>query len=289
MPEVRARAPFVIVLARRMCQFRTPSLHSNEKLEKCNICGRDCRFKCRCSVRKRLSFRNGSTITVASTTQRSLGPKLQLGPHIREAPPRLLRMTRQELTPSVTPPKAELRGDRRSQAGAWERENSSRKLTIFAVSRKCEGLMTVDYQHTQKAPLIWLLQLPIIALLAFAWVCRSEPVLVLILASVAVLLFLVSLCFGYMTVRDEGDKLAVRYGPLPLFRTHVAYAWISSAERGRSSILDGWGIHWLPGRGFTYNLWGFDCVRLVVRGKTVRVGSDDVDDLVDFLNSRIEQ
>ena len=147
----------------------------------------------------------------------------------------------------------------------------------------------MDYQHTQKAPLRWLLQLPIIALLAFAWVCRSEPALVLILASVAVLLFLASLSFGYLTVRDEDDKLAVRYGPMPLFRTHVAYASISSAERGRSSILDGWGIHWFPGRGFTYNLWGFDCVQLVVRGKTVRVGSDDVDNLVDFLNSRIEQ
>jgi hypothetical protein len=147
----------------------------------------------------------------------------------------------------------------------------------------------VDYQHTQKAPLRWFLQIPIVALLAFAWGCRSEPVLVLILVSVAVLLFLVSLCFGYLTVQDEGESLAIRYGPLPLFRTRVAYATVSSAERSRSSIIDGWGIHWLPGRGFTYNLWGFDCVRLVAQGKTIRVGSDDVENLVDFLNSRIER
>jgi hypothetical protein len=152
-----------------------------------------------------------------------------------------------------------------------------------------ERTQEVEYQHTQRAPLHWLLLLPVAALAGFAWACRAEPALVLILASVAVLLLLVSLCFGYLTVRDEGDRLAVRYGPLPVFRMHVDYAAISSVERSRSSILDGWGVHWLPGRGFTYNLWGFDCVRLVVRGKTIRIGTDDVDNLVDFVSSRVKR
>ena len=146
----------------------------------------------------------------------------------------------------------------------------------------------MDYQHTQKAPLCWIIQLPILVVLTSAWLCRSEPALVLILLFVALLLLLVSLSFGNLTVRGNGERLAIRYGPLPLFGTDIAYAKISAAERSRSSILDGWGIHWLPGRGLTYNLWGFDCVRLVVRGRTIRIGSDDADTLAEFLNLRIE-
>jgi hypothetical protein len=164
--------------------------------------------------------------------------------------------------------------------------NAKRNRVATSVGGRMGAL---DYQHTQRSPLRWLLVLPGAALLALAWTCRAEPTLALIVVSVAILLLLLSFCFGYLTVRDEGDRLAVRYGPLPLFRTHVDYAAISSVERSRSSILDGWGIHWIPGRGFTYNLWGFDCVRLVCGGKTIRIGTDDVDNLVDFLNNRMER
>ena len=145
----------------------------------------------------------------------------------------------------------------------------------------------VDYQHTQKAPLHWFIKFPSLAILALAWGFRAEPVLALILISVALLLFAIALCFGTLTVEDDGDALAIGYGPLPLFRARFAYTAIASAQKDRTSILDGWGVHWFPGRGLTYNLWGFDCVRLVVQGKTIRIGSDDVDNLVQFLNSRI--
>ena len=152
-----------------------------------------------------------------------------------------------------------------------------------------EGLYVVEYQHTQKAPLRWMIQLAVIVMLALAWIWWSEPALALILISVALVLLLVSFSFGSLTVRGDGEGLVIRYGPLPLFRTEIAYASISAAERSRTSILDGWGIHWLPGRGLVYNLWGFDCVRLVVRGRTIRIGSDDADNLADFLNDQIER
>ena len=56
-------------------------------------------------------------MTIVPATRQFLGPKLRLGPHIREA---LLRMTRQEVTLSVTPPK---------QIG--ERRVSIQSLTIL--------------------------------------------------------------------------------------------------------------------------------------------------------------
>jgi hypothetical protein len=94
-------------------------------------------------------------------------------------------------------------------------------------------------------------------------------------------------CFRSLTVADDGDRLTIRFGPVPLFRTSIPYADMTGVEAGKSTVIDGWGIHYVPGRGWTYNLWGFGCV-VVYRGKTIiRIGSDDVENLVDFLNRRI--
>ena len=106
--------------------------------------------------------------------------------------------------------------------------------------------------------------------------------------AVALMLILFGMAFAQLTVQDEGEFLAIRYGPLPLFHRRIPYADIRSVEPGRSSFIDGWGIHWFPGRGWTYNLWGLDCAELSVAGRTVRIGSDDVDNLVRFLQSKIK-
>jgi hypothetical protein len=36
----------------------------------------------------------------------------------------------------------------------------------------------------------------------------------------------------------------------------------------------------------TYNLWGFDCVKLTLGQKIVRVGTDDAENLAKFLRER---
>ncbi len=142
------------------------------------------------------------------------------------------------------------------------------------------------YAHTQKAPLHWLLYPPSLILLVTAWLNRGEPMVALLMLAVAALLMATAFSFQRLTIRDEGAWLAIRYGPLPVFRTRIAYAEISSVEPGQTSWIDGWGIHWIPGRGYTYNLWGFRCAKLLVRNRTVRVGSDDVEALVGFLKTK---
>ena len=54
---------------------------------------------------------------------------------------------------------------------------------------------------------------------------------------------LLASAFHQLTVEDQGDHLAIRFGPLPLFRRKVRYAEIEKVEVGRTLILDGWGIH----------------------------------------------
>ena len=120
-----------------------------------------------------------------------------------------------------------------------------------------------------------------------AWVGRDESGVVLSTLGVAGTLVMVALMFKQLTVRDEGECLAIRYGPLPVFRKLIPYSKMESVEQGRSAIVDGWGIHWIPGRGFTYNLWGRDCAILMVEGRVFRIGSDDAEDLVAFLRGKV--
>ncbi|MCL4205313.1 MAG: hypothetical protein KJ000_22750 [Pirellulaceae bacterium] len=153
--------------------------------------------------------------------------------------------------------------------------------------------MSIDaeptYEHTQRGPLFLILLAAVIGVLAVAWILRAEPGAVVAMLILAGILLLVCLMFKHLTVRDEGDRLAVRYGPLPIFRRRIPYAEIAAADPDRTSWIDGWGIHWVPGRGYTYNLWGFDCVRLVVRDRVIRIGTDDVENLVAFLRNRIRE
>jgi hypothetical protein len=103
----------------------------------------------------------------------------------------------------------------------------------------------------------------------------------------AVVIALVAFCFGTLTVRDVGEKLVVRFGPIPLFGKSIRYADLRHVEAARSTFWDGWGIHYCPGRGWIWNLWGFDCVRIQLQKRTIRIGTDDVAGLVEFLKTKL--
>ena len=104
---------------------------------------------------------------------------------------------------------------------------------------------------------------------------------------IALSLVFLPFCFMHLRVRDEGDRLSVRFGPIGLFGRRIRYSAITAVEAGRSRFLDGWGVHWIWGRGWIYNLWGFDCAVIHLGRKTVRVGTDDVAGLVAFLQSKV--
>ena len=147
----------------------------------------------------------------------------------------------------------------------------------------------MSYSHTQHAPLHYVIEIPAVAALVAAWLVRGDTVAVAILVTAAVVILVFALSFRTLTVSDEGESLNVRFGPLPLFGRRIDYTDISSATATQSSWIDGWGVHWLPKRGWTYNLWGFDCVELKAAGRTIRIGTDDVAGLTAFLNDRTEE
>lgn len=145
------------------------------------------------------------------------------------------------------------------------------------------------YSHTQKAPLCLILYGSALLCFALAWMVGSPPGLY-IAAAVGLLIALLAPAFHHLTVEDRGDRLAVRFGPVPLFRRSVLYADIEKVEVGRTLILDGWGIHYSIRGGWVWNLWGRDCVVVRLKnGGVLRIGTDDAANLARFLEGKVAQ
>lgn len=143
------------------------------------------------------------------------------------------------------------------------------------------------YHHVQKSPLHLLLYVLALFVFFIAWEAPAFTTPGILLAIVAILLTVFALSFQTLTVSDGGDHLDIRYGPLNLFGTTIPYDEISSVEPGDTSWIDGWGIHFIPLRGWTFNLWGFECVNILLGERVTRIGTDDSEELVRFLKERV--
>ena len=144
-----------------------------------------------------------------------------------------------------------------------------------------------QYEHTQKGHLHLIVYSAAVALFVVTWASLDDLPTMIIPYLAACLMVLAGWCFKTLTVRDEGEHLAVRFGSLRVFRTCIPYAQMIAVETARSSVIDGWGVHWMPGKGWIYNLWGFDCVRINLGRKKVRIGTDDPQGLTEFLKTKI--
>jgi hypothetical protein len=73
-----------------------------------------------------------------------------------------------------------------------------------------------------------------------------------------------------------------------LFKRRIRYDDILEVEIGRTTILDGWGIHWSPRDGWVWSLSAGECAVIRLRRGVIRVGTDDADRLAVFLKTKIE-
>ncbi len=145
----------------------------------------------------------------------------------------------------------------------------------------------MGYSHTQKSPLGWILASVAAGLGIGAYALRGHQPGELITAAMTITTLFLAGTFAWLKVEDKGDMLRVRYGPLGVLGTKIPYASIKGVEPGRSAVIDGWGIHWVPWRGWTFNLWGRQCVAIKTDRGTIRVGTDDPITLARFLQSRV--
>lgn len=142
------------------------------------------------------------------------------------------------------------------------------------------------YHHTQRAPLCLMVYALAVIFVGLGWVLQDEPPIRWLFPPIGLLILILAASFHYLTVHDQGDRLSISFGPIPLFRRSVKYRDIESAEVGRTTILDGWGIHMSLRGGWVWNLWGRDCVVLRLKRGTLRVGTDDAENLARFIEHK---
>lgn len=147
---------------------------------------------------------------------------------------------------------------------------------------------TLGYSHTQKAPLCLLIYALAVVFFAVGYFVQDAPPIQWLFPPIGVLMLVLAASIHYLTVEDQSDVLAIRFGPLPLLRRTVRYADIGSVEIGRTLLLDGWGIHLSVRGGWVWNLWGRTCVAVHFKnGGTLRIGTDDAENLSRFLEGKI--
>jgi hypothetical protein len=145
-----------------------------------------------------------------------------------------------------------------------------------------------EYSHTQKALLCLLIYALAAVFLALGWFLRDAPPIPWLFPPIGLLMLVIAASFHHLTVEDQGDVLSVGFGPIPLFRKTVQYTDIVSVKVGRTLLLDGLGIHMSIRGGWAWNLWGRDCVVVSFKnGGTLRIGTDDANNLARFLEGKI--
>ncbi len=126
--------------------------------------------------------------------------------------------------------------------------------------------------------------------IGMGWVMSDIPSFGWLFPTIGVLSLFVATSFHYLEVKDQGESLLIRFGPLGLFRRTVPYHELQSIESGRTLLLDGLGIHYSVRGGWVMNIWGRDCVVLRYQdGRTLRVGTNDPKNLTQFLQHRITE
>ena len=141
--------------------------------------------------------------------------------------------------------------------------------------------MSSMYHHIQRAPLCLVIYALAAGTLAAAWL-PLPPAASYVCIGLAASLLLLAVSFHFLSVFDEGDRLRIQFGPVPLFATEIRYADMTEIKLDRTTLLEGWGIQLSHRGGWVWNIWGRDCV-LIRHGNTTRVGTDDAENLLVLL------
>jgi len=157
------------------------------------------------------------------------------------------------------------------------------------MERPTDTVCAATYRHTQEGPLCRVLYALSAATFAFAWLSRADLSLAAILLGSALLMLLLAASLHHLRVEDRGDHLRVAFGPLPLFRRMIRYADIRRVEPNRTSLLASLAVHFSLRGGWSWNIWGQDCVLVRLDRAVLRIGTDDPHGLANFLDGKLSE
>jgi hypothetical protein len=112
---------------------------------------------------------------------------------------------------------------------AW---SYSRKLRASETKTMTDDPAIPRYSHTQKAPLCLLIYALAVLFVALGWFVQDAPPIPWLFPPIGLLMLVLAASIHHLSVVDQGDKMAVAFGPMPLMRTTIPYCEIKSVETG---------------------------------------------------------
>jgi hypothetical protein len=130
------------------------------------------------------------------------------------------------------------------------------------------------YQHTQPGKLIVLSMLAVLIVEVILGVTAYRPIL-----AITPVFLIAGWLFHSLTIEVSKSELSWAFGP-GLIRKRIRIEDISAAEAVRTTLLEGWGIHYCR-FGWLYNVSGYDAVAIRLKnGKRFALGTDEPEALV---------
>ena len=171
------------------------------------------------------------------------------------------------------------------------------KRHMTAVDSSDIDAILVGYDHKQPSSIfsrsLFVAGLVVAPMMLVAmWGLFPDPIFVMVGFVFSCLILGYIACHLSLRVRDEGDCLVLRFGPIPLFFKRFWYVETTAVEPSRFTIFDGWGVYYRGYTslwGWTYSVGGFGFVKVQMGRQTVRIGTDDVEGLVAFLRTKIAE
>ncbi len=137
----------------------------------------------------------------------------------------------------------------------------------------------MTYRHTQVGTVIVAAVLGV-ALVTLGLLLSSAGTLPLPALMVSVMTAVALSLFSWLTVEIQGNTLSCRFG-VGLIQRKIPLSEVGHVSAVRNPWWVGWGIRWIPGRYWLWNVSGFQAVELTMKdGRRFRIGTDEPEALV---------
>ena len=139
----------------------------------------------------------------------------------------------------------------------------------------------MEYNHKQFGTVMVIgFLIPTLFIFFFPFILGEFPSVLFIAIVVLAISFSI---FYSLTVKINGEILTCYFG-IGLIRKQFYLSDIKEFRAVRNPWFIGWGIRWMPGQYWLWNVSGFQAVELVLNnGKRFRIGTDESEKLVNAI------
>jgi hypothetical protein len=142
---------------------------------------------------------------------------------------------------------------------------------------------TMEYRHAQFGSVVFigLLAAMIVIIIVLLNLGVFPPVLFVVIAILAISLVL----FYSLNIEISDNVLVCRFG-IGFIRKRIFLSDIEQVRSVKNPWFAGWGIHWMPGQYWLWNVSGLRAVELLLKnGSRFRIGTDEPEALIQAIEA----